>query len=106
MPNGKDELTGINLNKCLGWDDRRKVFTAEYNAYGIARGNCWDCGYKKYRKPTSKFLLGCKCSTNAQDRTRWEVKEFTQPGVLVFNEKTGQMGCHGYFAVLMVPEID
>ncbi|KNG91326.1 hypothetical protein ANOM_000397, partial [Aspergillus nomiae NRRL 13137] len=114
-PNGRESLAGINLNKCLGWDDHRKAFTAEYEyvspiaaiaATAIASSwNCWDCGYKKYRKPAWKFILGCKCSTNAQDRTQWEVKEFTQPGVLVYNEKTGQMGCHGYFADLNVPDI-
>ncbi|KAE8167491.1 hypothetical protein BDV40DRAFT_295597 [Aspergillus tamarii] len=106
MPSGRDRLVSLNLNKCLGWDDDRKVFTSEYDAHGIARGHCWDCGYKEYFSLTSIFSIGCKCSTNTRDRTRWEVKEFTQPGVIVYDESTGHMGCHGYFGSLLGPWTD
>ncbi|RMZ43813.1 hypothetical protein CA14_004303 [Aspergillus flavus] len=106
MPNSRERLVSLNLNKCIGWDDTRKAFTAEYDTHGIARGHCGDCGYREYFNSASEFSLGCKCNSNARDRTRWEVKEFTQPGVIVFDEKTGHMGCHGYFGSLLGPETD
>lgn len=56
------------------------------SAHGIARGHCWDCGYKEYFSLTSIFSIGCKCSTNTRDRTRWEVKEFTQREYLTYTE--------------------
>ena len=35
MPSGRDRLVSLNLNKCLGWDDDRKVFTSEYEYVSI-----------------------------------------------------------------------
>ncbi|PIG88946.1 hypothetical protein AARAC_008455 [Aspergillus arachidicola] len=86
----------INLDQCLGWDERQQNFTSKAGGMGIEKGDCHSCRYYDYRQLfdpiTRSFQCWCGNVGGGQGVAMLESPDSLTPSVLANFDMDGVIG--------------